>query len=90
MPVAGGGNEHLKQSFFALCMIIFCEAQSIAAGLKTADCFLEGFFVGLSDTHDFAYGAHLSSQSVLYVFKFLKSPAGEFDYNIVAVRDVLI
>ena len=65
-------------------------AKTVAACLKTADRFLESFLVGLTDTHHFTDGAHLGAQLILHAFEFFKSPAGEFDDHIIAIRHIFI
>ena len=46
--------------------------------------FLEGFFIGLADAHDFADCPHLGTQTVFGIAEFLKSPAGKFNHHIIA------
>ena len=65
-------------------------AEPVPPGFQTADSFLERFLIGLSDTHDFAYGAHLSSELVLHALEFLKRPAGKFDNDIVSVGYIFV
>ncbi len=65
-------------------------SQTIASCLQAANRFLERFFIRFSNAHHLAYSAHLGSQLVLYAFEFFKSPAGKFDYHIIAVRHILV
>ncbi len=65
-------------------------AEAVTPGLEASDCFLEGFLISLSDTHDLTHRAHLRSKLIFHAFKFLKGPAGEFDYHIIAVRYIFI
>ena len=64
--------------------------QSVAPCFQASDCFLERFFVSLTDTHDFTDGAHLGAQFIFHTFEFFKCPACEFDHDIIAVRYVFI
>ena len=73
-----------------LCVEVLRAAKTIAADLQAADCLLESFFISLSDAHNFAYGAHLRAKLILYALELLKCPAGELDYNIIAVRNILV
>ena len=65
-------------------------SQPVSASFKTSDCFLERFFVGFADAHDLTDSAHLCAELVLNTLEFLKCPAREFDYNIVAAGYILI
>ena len=83
-------RKHAQQFFLRLFVVILRKAKAVAAGLQTADCFLEGFLVGFSDAHDLANRAHLCAELVFHAFEFLEGPAREFDYDIVAVRHILV
>ena len=65
-------------------------SKSIATCLKASDCFLECFLICLTNTHNFTYGAHLSTKFVLYTFEFFKCPTSKFDYNVISIRNILI
>ena len=65
-------------------MEVFGKTQSETAILQRANGFLEGFFIGLADAHDFADGTHLSAQAVFGIAEFFKSPAGELHHHIIA------
>ena len=90
MPVAAGGDQKPHQLVLRHLMVILRIAQAVSSGLQTADRFLESLLIGLSDAHDLAYCTHLGSQLIFHAFEFLKSPAGKFDYHIIAVRYVFI
>ena len=90
MPFAGRSNQKLQQFFFCLLIQILRMAQSITAGFKASDGFLERFFISFADAHDFANGTHLRSELVLHAFELFKCPAGEFDDNIISVRNVFV
>ena len=65
-------------------------SQTITAGFQASDRFLKCFFVGLSNAHDFTYGAHLCTKLIFHTFKFFKGPAGKFDYHVVSVGNVFV
>ena len=65
-------------------------SESITTCLQGANGFLEGFLIIFTDTHDFAYGAHLGTQLVLNTFEFFKCPAGKFDHYVITVRNIFI
>ena len=90
MAVAGRNSKFIQEFPAAQIIVIPGKTQPVPAGFKTADGLLEGFLVCLSDTHDLAYSPHLCAEFILYTFKFLKSPAGEFDYYIIPVRNIFI
>ena len=90
MTLTGWGVQLPEKLLFGDAVKILNMAQTIASGLQRTDCLLEGFLVGLADAHDFAYRSHLGSQLIFYPFEFLKSPAGEFDYHIVTVRNIFV
>ena len=90
LTLAGRYMEHGQEFFFRFLVKILHMAESVAASLQASDCFLECLFIGLSDTHNLAYGFHLSSQFILRAFEFLKCPACKFNYNIIAGRNVFI
>ncbi len=61
-----------------------------AALLQGPDRLLEGFLVGLADTHDFADRAHLGAKLVLDALEFFKCPAGKLDDDEIAGRNVFV
>ena len=65
-------------------------SQAVSAGLKRSDSLLESFFIGLTNTHDFAYGSHLGAELIFYAFELLKRPSCKLDNDIIAVRFVFI
>ena len=90
MSVAGRNSKLIQQILPTQIIVIPGKAQSVPAGFKTADGLLESFFVSFPDTHDLTYSPHLRAKFILYTFKFLKSPAGEFNNYIIAVRNIFI
>ena len=64
--------------------------ETVSAGLKRSDSLLEGFLIGLTDTHDLTYGTHLSTELILYTLELLESPACELNNHIISVRNILI
>ena len=90
MAVAAGGNQKPHQFFLGHMVIVLCVAQPIASCFQTADRFLEGLLIGLSNAHNFAYGSHLCSQFIFNTFKLFKGPACKFNHNIIAVRHIFI
>ena len=79
-----------QQFFFAEFVKILYMTQAIAPFFQRTDGFLEGFLIIFADAHDFAHGAHLSPQFVVYAFELFKGPAGKFHNNIISVRHVLV
>ena len=71
-------------------MEILGKAKTELTDLQASDSFLERFFIGFTDTHNFADGTHLCTQLILYALELLKCPAREFDYHIVSVRNVFV
>ena len=65
-------------------------SETITSRLQASDSLLKRFFVGLADTHNLSYRAHLCPQLVLNTFEFFKCPAGKFDHDIITVRNVFV
>ena len=90
VTLAGRSDQLLQQLFLCQGIEILGMSQTITAGLQAADSLLESFLISLTDTHDFADCTHLCTQLVLNAFKFLECPAGELDYNIVSIGNILV
>ena len=90
MTVAGRSDQHLEKLILSLRVIILGVTQAITAGLQASDSLLEGLFVSLSNTHDFANRAHLGAKLIFYAFELLKRPAGELDYDIIPIRYIFV
>ncbi len=90
MTLTGRSNQPFQQFLFCQGIKILHVSKSVTSGLKTADCFLERFFICLADTHYLSNRAHLRSKLIFYPFKFLKCPAGKLDYNIISIRHIFI
>ena len=90
VTIAGRKFQKLKQLFFALFDVCLHVSKPVVAVFQTADRLLERFLKVFADAHHFTDSAHLCSELVLHAFEFFKSPAGKFDYNVVAVRNIFI
>ena len=90
ITLTGWGNQQLQQLFFGFFIKIFGMSQTVPSGFQASDCFLEGFFKSLSNTHDLSHRAHLSAQLVLHPFEFFKGPAGKFNYHVISVRHIFV
>ena len=77
------------QTLFDLASCRWCDwvfsipAQTIAANLKGANAFLQGFLKGSANGHDLAYGFHGRCQIIPGFREFLESPSWNFDYAII-------
>ena len=90
LTLTGRINQHFQKLFLGLLMEILCKAKTVTADFQAADCLLESFLVGLTDTHDLAYGSHLSTQLVLRILEFFKCPTGKLNYHIISAGYILI
>ena len=83
-------DQQMKQFFLCHGVIILRMTETITSCLKASDCFLEGLFVVLADTHDFTHSTHLGAKLIFYAFELLKSPACKLDNNIITVRNIFV
>ena len=90
-------NDTTKSTFDYLVDIeevklveIFCKTKTVSVFLQRSDSLLECFLICLADAHDFAYGSHLCAELILSSVELLECPSCKLDYDIVAVRIVLI
>ena len=90
LAFAGGNVQHRKQFLFRFAAKVLCTAQTRTPRLKAADCFLKRFLVRFADAHDFTDRAHLRAQLIFGAFEFFKRPAGKFDNDVIAGRNVFI
>ena len=90
VALTGRNHEFTEEFLLAQVIEVADMTETVASFFERADCFLESFLVGLSDAHDFAYSAHLRAELVLDALELLKCPSCEFDYDIIAVRNIFV
>ena len=81
--------HHFKEFFLALLVEVLGKAEARTAVFETADSLLEGFLVGLADSHDFAHGLHLGAEAVIDAAELFECPASELEHHVVTARGVL-
>ena len=59
------GLHHFKELFLALLVEVLRKAEAGTTVFEAADSLLEGFLVGLANSHDFAHGRHLGAEAVV-------------------------
>ena len=82
--------KHIQKLFLRFRSKILCPSKSITSCFQASDCFLECFFICLTNRHNFTNSTHLCTKLVIYTFKFLKCPTSKFDYNIISVRYIFV
>ena len=89
MTFGARGLEHFEEFFLALLVEVLRKAEAGTTVFETADSLLEGFLVGLADSHDFAHGLHLGAEAVIHTAELFECPASELEHNVVTARGVL-
>ena len=85
-----GNNELAEEFFLAQFVEVFDKSKAIAVLLQRTDRLLESFFVILADAHDFTDSSHLCAEMIIYALEFFKRPAGEFNDNVITVRNIFV
>ena len=83
------GLHHFKEFFLALLVEVLRKAEAGTTVFETADSLLEGFLVGLADSHDFAHSLHLGAEAVIDAAELFECPASELEHHVVTARGVL-
>ena len=90
MTLTVGSDQLLQQLFLGQFIKAFHVTQTVTALLQGTYCFLESFFIVLTNAHDFADRTHLCAQLVFHTLELLKCPACELHYHIIAARNIFI
>ena len=83
------GLHHFKEFFLALLVEVLGKAEARTAVFETTDSLLEGFLVGLADSHDFTHSLHLGAEAVVHAAELFECPASELEHHVVTARGVL-
>ena len=90
LAFAGGNIQHGKKLFLCFAAEVLCAAQTGTADLQAADRFLKRFFICFADAHDLADCAHLCAELILGTLEFFERPAGKFDDDVIAGRNIFV